>query len=50
LTPVLADDENARRMGEIGRERVLAGYGVDRVRGLLDAAWRRLEAPRGPGG
>jgi glycosyltransferase involved in cell wall biosynthesis len=50
LTPVLADDENARRMGEIGRERVLAGYGVDRVRCLLDAAWQRLDASHGRGG
>lgn len=47
LAPVLADAGHACQMGAIGRERVLAGYGVDRVRGLLDAAWRRLDAVRG---
>ena len=42
------DVELARRMGEIGRERVLAGYGVDRVAALLDSAWRCLDADPRP--
>lgn len=48
LVPLLADVELARRMGEIGRERVLAGYGVDRVAALLDSAWRCLDADPRP--
>jgi glycosyltransferase involved in cell wall biosynthesis len=43
LAQVLADPENACKMGEIGRERVLAGYGIDRVAAVLDAAWLRLD-------
>ncbi len=45
LKPLLADAALARRMGEAGRRRVLDGYGIERVRGLLAAAWRTLDEP-----
>lgn len=50
LAQVLADPENACKMGEIGRERVLAGYGIDRVAAVLDAAWLRLDTKPPLGG
>ena len=43
LKPLLADAALAGRMGETGRRRVLDAYGIARVRGLLDAAWQRLD-------
>lgn len=50
LAQVLDDVERACKMGEIGRERVLAGYAVERVGAVLDAAWRRLDSDPRPGG
>lgn len=48
LARVLADAGTARKMGEIGRERVLAGYGVDRVGAMLEAVWLRLDSKPRP--
>jgi len=44
LAPLLDNPAEAARMGARGREQVLAGYGVARVRAVLDAAWARLAA------
>lgn len=49
LKPLLADPGLAARMGEVGRERVLDGYGIERVRQLLTAAWRTLADGHGAG-
>ncbi len=47
LKPLLADAAEARRMGEIGRRRVLKAYGIERVSDLVESAWRELDAPPG---
>lgn len=44
LAPLLDNPAEAARMGARGREQVLAGYGIARVRAVLDAAWARLAA------
>lgn len=48
LKPLLADPGLAARMGEVGRERVLEAYGVERVRQLLGDVWRTLADGRRP--
>ena len=45
LERVLADPAAARAMGERGRRRVLADYGVERIRALLNAVWDSLMTP-----
>ena len=45
LERVLANPEAARAMGERGRRRVLADYGVERIRALLNAVWDSLMTP-----
>ena len=45
LARVLDAPDRARQMGSAGQTRVLAGFGIERVRGLLHAAWTQLDAP-----
>lgn len=45
LALVLDAPDRARQMGSAGQTQVLAGFGIKRVRGLLDAAWTQLDAP-----
>ncbi|KAB2963741.1 glycosyltransferase family 4 protein [Zoogloea sp.] len=47
LATVLDDAEGARRLGSVGQARVLAGFGIDRVRSLLEEAWQCLDAQTG---
>lgn len=47
LKVLLADGGLARRMGEAGRERVLDGYGIDRVRAMVESAWQCLDRASG---
>lgn len=47
LAVLLDDPAGARRMGATGQARVLAGFGIERVRGLLEEAWQCLEAHAG---